>query len=440
MSAPAGQTLPTTSMPVRTLAGVIALGVVLQAAVFGLLFPHLWYNLHYITDIDIYNWYASLMHQGLQPYRDFNVEYPPLAVPLFVLPGHVGSLAQYTSWFSYLMFLLALAMTALTGAAAVVLWPTGRRAYAAVALLALATAATGAILENRYDIAVAVVIAFFTLFLIQRQLIAASFALGIGFALKLTPVALLPLVLLFVARPRRALGPLATFTLAAVLPFVPYVISAPRGIWYVFQYHLHRPLQVESVLATPLMVGRALHISSGHWVYSHGSHAIAAPGAHLLATLSGPLTLAALAVTYAVIVRRRALLRAAPHIAPLAILAVILTIMAFGKVLSPQYVIWMLPVVALVGVQDGALATLAVATLLLTQVEFPARYGDLLAFDPATVLVVAARNVLLLVTLGMTLWRLAKLPDEPPADASTTHPALVAPQATAIIPTDDGGP
>ena len=33
-------------------------------------------------------------------------------------------------------------------------------------------------------------------------------------------------------------------------------------------------------------------------------------------------------------------------------------------------------------------------------------------------LVVAARNLLLLVTLGMTLWRLAKLPDEPPADAS----------------------
>ena len=375
LSAPAGQTLPTTSMPVRTLAGVIALGVVLQAAVFGLLFPHLWYNLHYITDIDIYNWYASLMHQGLQPYRDFNVEYPPLAVPLFVLPGHVGSLAQYTSWFSYLMFLFALAMTAVTGAAAVALWPTGRRAYAAVALLALATAATGAILENRYDIAVALVIAFFTLFLIQRQLLAASFALGIGFALKLTPVALLPLVLLFVARPRRTLGPLATVHARRRAAVRALRDLSPRGIWYVFQYHLHRPLQVESVLATPLMVGRALHIISGHWVYSHGSHAIAAPGAHLLATLSGPLTLAALAVTYAVIVRRRALLRAAPHIAPLAVLAVILTIMAFGKVLSPQYVIWMLPVVALVGVQDGALATLALATLLLTQVEFPAATG-----------------------------------------------------------------
>jgi len=418
LSAPADKTLPTTDIPWRTLAGVIALGLALQAAVFGLLFPHLWYNLHYITDIDIYNWYASLMHQGLQPYRDFHVEYPPLAVPIFVLPGHVGSLAHYTTWFSYLMFLFALGMTAVTGAAAVALWPTGRRAYAAVALLALATAATGAILENRYDIVVALVIAFFTLFLIQRQLLAASFALGVGFALKLTPVALLPLVLLFVTRPRRALGPLTLFAFAAVLPFVPYVISSPRGIWYVFQYHLHRPLQVESVLATPLMVGRALHIIGGHWVYSHGSHAIAAPGAYLLATLSGPLTLAALAVTYAVIVRRRALLRAAPRIAPLAVLAVILTIMAFGKVLSPQYVIWMLPVVALVGVQDGVLATLALATLLLTQVEFPARYGDLLAFDRATVLVVAARNLLLVVTLVMTLWRLAKLPDEPPADAS----------------------
>ena len=439
MSAAAGQAPTTAGTRARTVAGVIALGLALQAAVFGLLFPHLWYNLHYITDIDIYQWYASMMHHGLQPYRDFHVEYPPLAVPLFVLPGHTGSLAQYTSWFSYLMFLFALAMTAVTGAAAAVLWPTGRRAYAVVALLALATAATGAILENRYDIVVALVIAFFTLFLIQRQLLAAAFALGIGFALKLTPLALLPLVLLFVARPRRALGPLAMFTVAAALPFVPYLISSPRGIWYVFDYHLQRPLQVESVLATPLMVGRALHISSGHWVYSHGSHAIAAPGAHLLATLSGPLTLAALAATYAVIVRRRALLRAAPHVAPLAVLAVILTIMAFGKVLSPQYVIWMLPVVALVGVQDRVLAVLALATLVLTQVEFPARYGDLLAFDPATVLVVAARNLLLLATLGITLWRLMHLPEEPAPLGVTSRPPLVGPQATAIIPTDDGG-
>jgi hypothetical protein len=188
------------------------------------------------------------------------------------------------------------------------------------------------------------------------------------------------------------------------------------------------------VLATPLMVGRALHISSGHWVYSHGSHAIAAPGAHLLATLSGPLTLAALAATYAVIVRRRALLRAAPHVAPLAVLAVILTIMAFGKVLSPQYVIWMLPVVALVSVEDGVIAALALVTLLLTQVEFPARYGDLLAFQPATVLVVAARNILLLVTLGMTLWRLAKLPDEPALNGGPDSSAVGGPAGNSYNP------
>ena len=434
MSAPADNTLAPPGVPWRTLAGVIALGLALQAAVFGLLFPHLWYNLHYISDIDIYNWYASLIHQGLRPYRDFNVEYPPLAVPIFVLPGHVDSPAQYTSWFSYWMFVFALAMAAVTGAAAAVLWPTGRRAYATVGLLALATAATGAILENRYDIAVALVIALFTLFLIQRQLLAASFVLGLGFALKLTPVALLPLVLLFVTRPRRALGPLAMFTVAAAAPFVPFLISSPRGIWYVFHYHLHRPLQVESVLASPLMVARALHLISGHWVYSHGPHAIAAPGAYLMAVLSGPLTLAALAVTYVVIVRRRALLRAAPHLAPLAVLAVILTIMAFGKVLSPQYVIWMLPVVALVGAQDRLLAVLTLVALLPHPVEFPDRYADLLAFDMLTVLIVAARNVLLLVTLVISLRRLAKAPEEPAPDGRSYPPAVGRPASNGYNP------
>src|SRR5665648_1200873 len=65
--------------------------------------------------------------------------------------------------------------------------PRGGRAYVAAVLFPVAVALTGAIIVNRYDAAVALLIAAFILCLSVRWLTAAAFVLGMGFALKLTP-------------------------------------------------------------------------------------------------------------------------------------------------------------------------------------------------------------------------------------------------------------
>ena len=215
-------------------------------------------------------------------------------------------------------------------------------------------ALTGAIIVNRYDVAVALVVAAFLLCLVRRWYVAAAIALGVGFALKVTPAALLPLVLLLAGGPRRWVWPIAGFAGAAFAGFLPYLFVAPQGIWYVFQYHLERPLQIESVLGTPMLLGQAL---GADWVqvgYSHGSWQLIAAGADLAAELSGVLTFGALVVVYVVLLGRRAQLRAAPEQLPLAVLTLLLALIAFGKVLSPQYFIWILPVLAVVAVRDPA--------------------------------------------------------------------------------------
>jgi len=43
------------------------------------------------TDLPRYHEYGAAMHHGLVPYRDFRVEYPPLALATFVLPSLVAS-------------------------------------------------------------------------------------------------------------------------------------------------------------------------------------------------------------------------------------------------------------------------------------------------------------------------------------------------------------
>ncbi|MBN2204806.1 MAG: DUF2029 domain-containing protein [Thermoleophilia bacterium] len=406
----------------------LGLAVVLQVVVLTLLFPNLWYGLHDISDIPIYQEYSSLMAQGYRPYLDFGVEYPPLALPVFRLGGDGLDPDAYTTGFTVAMGVITIAGAIVVTLAALALWPLGRRPYWAAAAYAAAVAFTGAIIVNRYDAAVALLIAGLLLCLARRWLTAAAFILGLGFALKLTPLALLPLVLLLAGHPRRWTWPLLAFTAAAVTPFIPYVVSSPGGVWEVFAYHLERPLQIESVLGTPMLVAGALGWAPLEIGFSHGSHQLIASGAGFAAYLSGPLTVVAVLGVYWMLWRRQDALREAPEEQPLAVLALLLAMMAFGKVLSPQYVIWMLPPLALVAVRDRAVAVLGAVVLLLTQLEFPGLYGDLLREETEALVVVAVRNVALLVLFGVVGLRVWWLGERPPNARAAAGSRLAAPR------------
>jgi hypothetical protein len=77
---------------------------------------------------------------------------------------------------------------------------------------------------------------------------------------------------------------------------------------------------------------------------------------------------------------------------------------ALGKVLSPQYMLWLLPLGALAFAwRLHALAAAVAAAAVLTQVEFPARYFDLVDREPFPVAVAAVRNLLLLAVVVLAL-------------------------------------
>jgi hypothetical protein len=394
--------------PVRP-ALVVLFTLALTLVVLLAVFPRLWYGLDHVSltgDIGNYQAYADQIHQGLRPYLDFDVEYPPLAVPLFRLPGAGLPNEVYMHRFHIEMGVVTLLAGALAGLAACAVWPRGRRAYLAGGLYALSVALTGGIILSRYDAAVALVLAAFVLCLVRRWQTAAAVALGIGFALKIMPVTLLPLVLLLSGAPRRWVWPLAGFTVAALAGFWPYLFTAPEGVGYVFWYHFARPLQIESALGTPMLLGQALGADWIRVVDSFGSQQLVATGARLAAGLSGPLTAAALVVVYVVAVGRRAQLRAAPDEVPLAVLALLLALMAFGKVLSPQYVVWVLPVLALVAAKDWLVGLMGGTILMLTHLEFPAMWGRMVSMDHPVVALVALRNLLLVALFCVAVWRL----------------------------------
>jgi len=406
---------------------VVLVTLALVLLVLVAVLPNLWYGMHDVSDIPVYQAYADQIAQGLTPYLDFDVEYPPLAVPLFRLPGADIPIEVFMRRFSIAMGVATMLAGALVALASCALWPRGRRAYVAGALYALGVALTGALIVNRYDVAVAVVVAAFLLCLVRRWHTVAAIVLGVGFALKITPAALLPLVLLLAGPPRRWTWPVIGFGSAALAGFLPYLVTAPAGVWHVLQYHLERPLQLESVLGTPMLFGQAVGAWAAQVGHSHGSHQLVAAGADLAADLSGVLTLAALLAAYVVLLRGRAHLRSSPAALPLAVLTLLLALMTFGKVLSPQYFIWILPALALVAVREPLLGLLGALVLGLTHAEFPSLYWNLVDLQAPVVALVVVRNLLLLALFAGALWRLQRttlsLPRQSAPAGATRPPA-----------------
>jgi hypothetical protein len=107
---------------------------------------------------------------------------------------------------------------------------------------------------------------------------------------------------------------------------------------------------------------------------SHGSQNLSGAVPNVLAAAEAILQVGALIVVWALFAR------GAPSRTRLvlACAAALVAFVAFGKVLSPQFLIWLIPVVPLVGGRRGLLASgLLGAALILTQLWFPYRYWQL---------------------------------------------------------------
>jgi hypothetical protein len=106
-------------------------------------------------------------------------------------------------------------------------------------------------------------------------------------------------------------------------------------------------------------------------------------------TVAGLICVAAL---WLVIWSRRGMLD--PRMTCAALVGVVLV---WSKVLSPQYLIWFVPLVAVVGGASGLLSTgLISGAEVISQVLYPSHYEALVALKPTEVLLLLCRNLLLI--------------------------------------------
>ncbi len=373
------------------------------ALVGAVLFTAGWLLLHVgpfddeeITDIGVYQEYGDAMTAGEVPYRDFELEYPPGALPVFFLPA-LAAEEDFRTVFEALMLACGLALVAAVAYGVTAVGASNGQVYGAVALAGLAPLALGPVVLTRFDLWPAALVALALAALAVDRANLGLGVLALAAAAKLWPLVLLPIALVYVGRRlgrRAALVSLGVFAAVAAVIVVPFAVLAPGGLAESLTRQTGRPLQIESLGASVLMVGHRLGLYEPEVVSTFGSQNLSGTLPDALGTVSTALGVVALVAAWALFVRGEP---TCPRLFAASAAAVAASI-AFGKVLSPQFLIWLFPLVPLVfGLVPAALFA---AALVLTQLWFPYRYWDYVGLGPEAWLVLG-RNLVLVALVAL---------------------------------------
>jgi hypothetical protein len=273
-----------------------------------------------------------------------------------------------------------------------------------MALSLLALLGLGPVALHRLDPVVSLLLVGALAAALAGRPLASGVVLGLAAGAKLFPLLLAPLFFLcWQGRARLSFG--CGLLLTTLALFVPL---DGQGLELLLRFHAQRPVQLESTYAGVMLADHLLRGTPLKVLLTHGAYGLTGPYQGLLQPLSTGLTLAATGLVALLFGRlppgqRRAWL-------PQALVAGVLAVLVGGRVLSPQYLVWLFPLALLL---RPPVPGLLVGACFLTQLIFPVCERALLAFQPAAVLLLWLRNGLLagvLVYLLAGLGRAARTP------------------------------
>ena len=369
-------------------------------------------RLIFAGDLAVYRRYGLEVLRGSIPYLDFNVEYPPLALVPMTLPLLATPLGAIDD-LGYI-WRFALVEGALAVAGGWLLFEATGRSRSALVLWTVLVGLSWTSVALRYDLW-PVLCVLIAVLVVDRHPGAAGVALGLGTMLKLYPLALLPILGAYTLARRDSTGfgrlLVGTGSVVVIVMGATWVLAGPASLeWLLYQQD--RGLQIESLGAGLLLGLHALVDRPLDVAFAFGSVQVRSPGSDLLVAAS-PIALAALfgLVTVVAALRfRRDYTRlgtipsSSVHLASAAAIAVLLV---GSKVLSVQYVIWLLPFVVLL---PRRIAWLLLAIAAISTTIFTADYPGLWRLETPMIAVLLVRNLLLAV---LAVWLLAELARRP---------------------------
>ncbi|GAA4814374.1 glycosyltransferase 87 family protein [Streptomyces ziwulingensis] len=341
----------------------------------------------------IYRGWYEVLRTGTFPLTDVTWQYPPAAAVAILSPGLLPFLDYATAFFT-LACAADLAVLALLTHGGLGRGGTLRGAWVWVVGVPL----LGPTVYARYDVMVTAV-AVAGLLAAARHPRAAGALAAVGALLKVWPA-----LLLLGVRERSAW---AAAAVTGVVVAGAFWVAVP-GAFAFLTFQRDRGTEVESLGALVFHVARGFGWD-GQVVFNYGSVEFLGPWVDLVSTAA--LTLTGAAFGWLLLWRLRAT-RFEAHTAADAAFVAVLLFTVTSRVISPQYLVWLIGTAAVcLCFRAGRMtvpAVLVLAASLVTVLEFPLYFGNVVASDRLGVTLLFLRNGLLVaaaVVAGRVLWR-----------------------------------
>lgn len=338
--------------------------------------------------------------------------YPLLALVPILLPFSFGSTWYAIVWLLMVTVLNAVAFAFLISSRIGSPHSHRRRTVAAWWWLCFLVL-LGPIALARID-SVTVPIVIVALLLIRTRPFLGAVLLTIATWIKVWPAAVIA-ALLVASRDRLRLAAVAAGT-SALIAVVALILGSGANLWSFVGQQTARGIQIESPIATVWMWQTALGVPGSFLYYDKQilTFQVTGQGIDLAIAVMTPLLALAAATVLLLGWRAQRLGADFARLFPALVLALIMTMIVFNKVGSPQFISWLAAPVILGLVVDGRAwrrpAILAAVIGVLTHLFYPYLYHALLIGHPVMVTILTARNLLELVVLGWAVQRLWALP------------------------------
>ncbi|MEU6157287.1 glycosyltransferase family 87 protein [Streptomyces sp. NPDC047130] len=369
------------------------------------------------------NWYGVL-GGGTFPQEDVTWQYPPAAALAILSPAVLPWLGYAEAFFvlALLVDLLVFALLLRAGRG------SGRSSHGAW-LWTAGVPLLGPTVYARYDLMVTAVAVGALLALTRRPRLAGAL-IGFGAMLKVWPA------LLLAGAVRRTTWLWAAVTAAVVA--AGFALAMP-GAFAFLTFQRDRGTEVESLGALVLHVARQFGWE-GQVLLNYGSMEFLGP--HVDTVSRGAMLLTAGAFGWLLFWRWRAARPGgtaqaawAPVVPALAGLVAVLMFTVTSRVISPQYMVWLVGVAAVCvtfrGGGAGPTGWVVVAACGVTVLEFPLYFGDVVSSTPLGLTLLFLRNGLLVAATLMAADRLwdVTVGDGVPAPAEAEPPRTPLPSA-----------
>jgi hypothetical protein len=384
-----------------------------------------------ITDVPYYLTISSQLHFPLSPYSQFDLEYPPFSLLPIYLAGFLAPIPSFNAYFfSFSLLMLVCDVICLcvcqTYCRKRLCFSDYEISYMTL-IYALFGLLSFRLLYHRLDLVVSLFFALsLLLFCAKKKELKMGFFLNsfLGFFYKIVPIINAPLACIFKAA--SCSKDLKSFIKKTIIYAISIALILFCGIMF-FEiiskhnflrnlfYHQQRGIQIESSFAMFFFFSHFLSKELLPIVFNYKSFNLESP--QLLDTIAksfGHLALFGFYLAVFWILARKKIakekVKISEEIFLEATLISMLLFLAFQRVLSPQFFIWLIPILSIFLVKNPSLCALLASSSIffLTFVIFSINYPALLNQEPILLSSVILRNLILIAFSCVLTWKFLK--------------------------------